>query len=67
MPLATFEPENLLQAMLDAPEGTVFVLGEKHIPNHEGDDSVEITFAQIKKAKDHPNLTKEVMSERPMY
>lgn len=47
-----FNPDNLLQEMLDAEEGTVFVLGERRIKNHEGDDTVELTFAQIYKAKD---------------
>lgn len=51
-PIKTFEPENLLEEMLQAQEGTVFILGEKRIKHHEGDDTVELTIAQIKKARD---------------
>lgn len=51
-PIKTFQPEDLLEEMLAAEEGTVFVLGEKTIPTHEGNDQVEVTFVQIKKAKD---------------
>jgi hypothetical protein len=52
-PIKTFNPGNLLEEMLAADEGTVFVLGEKHIPNPEGDDTVEMTFVQIKKSRDN--------------
>lgn len=51
-PIKTFDPSNLLEEMLAATDGTVFVLGEKHIKNHEGDDTVEMTFVQIKKVRD---------------
>lgn len=57
MPIAVFNPDNLLQEMLDAKEGTVFLLGEKRTPNHEGDDTVEQTFVQIKRTKDTPHPT----------
>jgi hypothetical protein len=40
--------------MVEAPEGTVFVLGTRHIHTEgtpEDDNEVEITFAQIKKVR----------------
>ena len=52
--IRVFNPDTLLEDMLEAEEGTVFMLGEKRIKNHEGDDTVEMTFAQIYKAKDQP-------------
>lgn len=51
-----FDPDNLLEAMLDATEGTVFLVGEQRIRNPEGDGTVEMTFAQIYKAKDERNI-----------
>jgi hypothetical protein len=52
-PIRTFNPDNLLDEMLNAEEGTIFVLGEKAIKHTEGDDSVELTFVQIKKSEDN--------------
>jgi len=52
--IRVFNPDTLLEDMLNAKEGTVFMLGEKRISNHEGDDTVEQTFVQIKKARDTP-------------
>lgn len=51
-PIQTFDPENLLAEMLAAKDGTMFLLGEKRIKRQEGDDSLELTFAEIKKARD---------------
>jgi hypothetical protein len=50
-PIKTFDPKNLLEEMLNAEDGTVFVLGEKFIPQHEGDDICEITMVQVKKSR----------------
>lgn len=52
MDIRVFNPDTLLEDMLAAKEGTVFLLGEKRIKNHEGDDTIEHTFAQIYKTKD---------------
>ena len=49
-----FNPDTLLEDMLSADEGTLFCLGEKSHKNHEGDDTVEITWARIYKTKDSP-------------
>lgn len=49
-----FDPDNLLEDMLSSSEGTIFCLGETRHKNHEGDDTVEYTFAQIYKTKDAP-------------
>lgn len=58
MPLKTFDEKNLLQEMLDAKEGTVFVLGSKSIGQQIGDNRVELTFVQIQKVTDPPhNIT----------
>lgn len=52
--IQTFEPENLLVQMVEAQEGTVFVLGTRQIHTEgelKDDNEVEITFAQIKKVR----------------
>lgn len=55
MPLKTFSPDNLLEELLNAKNGDVFVLGEKSIAEQIGDNRVEITIAQVKKIADEPN------------
>lgn len=50
--IRVYEPNKLIETMLNAEDGTIFVLGEKVKPNPEGDHSVEIIMAQIKRAKD---------------
>ena len=50
-PIRTFNPDKLLEEMLNADNGTIFLLGEKRIPQHEGDDLIELTLAEIKKSK----------------
>jgi len=52
--ITTFDPENVLEQMVEAQEGTVFVLGTRRIWTEgepEDDNEVEITFAQIKKVR----------------
>jgi len=52
--VVTFDAENILEQMVDSQEGTVFVLGTRHIHTEgepEDDNEVEITFAQIKKVR----------------
>jgi hypothetical protein len=52
--IQTFDPENVLEQMIEAQEGTVFVLGSRHIHTEgepDDDNEVEITFAQIKKVR----------------
>ena len=56
MPFKTFTPENLLQEMLNAKEGEVFILGEKNVAEQIGEQRSEITFVQIKKAIDPPRV-----------
>lgn len=51
--IKVWNPETVLQDMLDAKEGTIFVLGEKHIKHPEGDDTVEMTFVQIQRVRDN--------------
>lgn len=51
--IKVFNPKTVIQDMLDAKEGTVFILGDKHIKNPEGDDTVEMTFVQIQKVRDN--------------
>jgi len=51
-PIKTFHEENLLQEMLVAKNGDIFVLGEKRVKHHEGDDSVELIFAEVKITRD---------------
>lgn len=51
-PVKTFDPNNLLEEMMESSEGTVFVLGQKVIKTHEGDDSVESVMAQIRRVND---------------
>lgn len=48
-PIKTFDQNNLLDEMMRAKEGEVFVLGEKITQNKEGDATVELTIVQIKK------------------
>ena len=55
-PIKTFNEDNLLEEMLNSTDGTVFILGEKHIGNQIGDDTVELTIAQIKKVVDGNEL-----------
>lgn len=57
MPLKTFNPDNLLEELLNAKDGDVFVLGEKNIGAQIGDNRVELTIAQVKKVADEPNAT----------
>lgn len=52
LPLKTFSPENLLEEMVNAKDGDVFVLDERCIGYQLGDNRVEITIAQIKKVRD---------------
>ena len=52
-PIKTFNPDNLLDEMLNADENTVFVLGEKEIKHTKGDSDIELTFVQIKKSKSY--------------
>jgi len=40
------------------------MLGEKHIPNHEGDDTVEMTFVQIMKSRDTPPKVTNTRKDR---
>ena len=50
----TFDTDNILEQMVESQEGTVFVLGTRHIHTEgepEDDNEVEITFAQIKKVR----------------
>lgn len=50
----TFDPDTVLDQMVEAQEGTVFVLGTRHIHTvgePEDDNEVEITFAQINKVR----------------
>lgn len=52
--IQTFDLENVLEPMVEAQEGTVFVLGTRKIHTEgtpEDDNEVEITFAQIKKVR----------------
>lgn len=53
--IKVFNPDTLLEDMLEAKEGTLFLLGEKRHPNHEGDDTIEHVFAQIIRTKDTPH------------
>ena len=53
-PLKTFNPDTLLEEMLNAKDGDMFVLGERSIAQQLGDNSVELTIAQIKKVRDEP-------------
>jgi len=62
--IRVFNPDTLLEDMLAAEEGTVFMLGEKHIPNHEGDDTVEMTFVQIMKSRDTPPKVTNTRKDR---
>jgi hypothetical protein len=48
-PIKTFDPENLLNEMLNAKDGQVFILGQKEIKNHEGDPTIETTMVTIEK------------------
>lgn len=58
--IQVFNPDTLLEDMLKAKEGTLFLLGENRIKNHEGDDTVEFTFARIIKTKDsNPHKDKD--------
>lgn len=50
-PVKTFDPEKLQEEMVKATDGTMFLLAENRIKNHEGDDSVELIFAKIVRAK----------------
>jgi hypothetical protein len=52
--IAVFNPDNLLEDMLVAKSGTVFMLGENRVKHHEGDDTVEMTFAVIQRTTDNP-------------
>lgn len=57
--IKSFNPDNLLQDLLNADEGTVFILGDRHIKNPEGDDTVEMTFVQIQKVRDSRGFHEE--------
>lgn len=52
--ITTFNPDNVLEQMVDSLDGTVFILGTRHIYTEgelEDSNEVEITFAQIKKVR----------------
>ena len=52
--IQTFDPDNILEQMVEAQKGTVFVLGTRQIHTEgepKDDNEVEITFAQIKKVR----------------
>ena len=47
MPLKTFDPKFWQEEMLKQKHGTLFLIGEDRTINPEGDDTVELVFAQI--------------------
>jgi len=51
-PIKQFNPDKLLEEMLKAEEGTIFVLGENRIKHHEGDGTVELVMCRIYKGTD---------------
>ena len=54
MDITTFDADNVLEQMVEAQEGSVFILGSRRIWTEgapEDDNEVEITFAQIKKVR----------------
>jgi uncharacterized protein YaiL (DUF2058 family) len=52
-PIETFEnAEQMFAKMKNAEENTMFLIKENRIKNHEGDDSVELTWAKIIKTRD---------------
>lgn len=56
-PIKKFNEENLLKEMLNSNNGDLFLLGEKRIKHFEGDDSVELIFAEVKITRDvSPNF-----------
>jgi len=60
-PFKKFDEENLLEEMLNAKSGDLFLLGEKKIRHIEGDDSVELIFVEVKITRDvsptkNPNI-----------
>lgn len=52
IPIKTFDPDNLLDEMKKAKDGTVFVIGENIIKHHEGEDTVEVVMCQVFRGKD---------------
>jgi hypothetical protein len=51
-PIKTFTPDNLMEEMLNAKDGEVFIIGEQTLINPEGRDTIEITMVQIRKIKE---------------
>lgn len=52
LPIKTFDPDNLVEEMKNAKNGTMFVIGENRIEHHEGEDTVELVIATISRVKD---------------
>lgn len=59
VPIKTFDPDNLLEEMKEAEDGTIFVIGENVIKHHEGSDTVEVVMCKVFKCKDETPNQKE--------
>lgn len=67
MPIETFDPDNLLEEMKKAKDGTSFVLGENVIKHHEGEDTMEVVMCKVFRGKDEPHLQQSKSSEKIEY
>lgn len=51
-PIKTFDPENLMDEILKANDGDIFVLKEENVSPNIGDYWPELTIIQVKKVKE---------------
>lgn len=50
-PMKTFDPDNLLNELLSAKEGTMFLLGENSVQHEEGDNTIELVWVKVIRTK----------------
>ena len=56
LPIKTFDPSELMEELLKAKDGDVFVIKEENVAEHYGDYWSEITTVQVKKIREPRNF-----------
>lgn len=51
-PIKTFTDKNMRKKMMEAQEGTMFLIGENRYKFPEGEDQIELVWARIIKTRD---------------
>lgn len=55
LPIKTFNPENLMEEILKANDGDVFVIKEENVAENIGEYKSEITTIQVRKVREPEN------------